>query len=742
VSLHQKNSDGQTLSLFTELRRRNVFKVAAAYIVFAWLVMQVADVVLNNFDAPAWAFRILTLLLALGLPLAVFFAWAFEITPDGVRREQDERRPDDGGARAGRKLAFVVLSLASFAIFFFAADRIMDGSQSTTPVVVSTEAPDMSIAVLPFRNRSALDEDVYFVDGIHDDILTQLANISVFEKVISRTSMEQYRDTTKPMLQIGRELGVATILEGGVQRAGDRVRINMQLIDAASDKHLWAQTYDRELTVQNIFAIQSEISREIVEALQAALTEQDDARLRTVPTDNLEAYDEYVRGRYEMAKRSVEALDRAITHFEKAIELDPEYALAYVGLADAINIHAFQSRRNWRETAAARQAAIEKALELDPLSGEAYTSLADLRKVQGRTDEAKQLFEKAIELSPNYATAYQWYSHIFAYEGDSETALKYISRAVELDPMAPILRINMIDNLRRLRRHEEAMQEIYSGIERHPDFPIFYAYLSGSLTGQGRIAEALRATREARRLSPGQPGFALTECELVLELGDDEAAERCFVSLRERFPHFVPLAGAQVYRFRHEFDKALEILIEAMPADPGDNDRRVLAWTYMDAGMFDEARPIVRALFPRFFGENEITVEYRELFDALQAAIILQSEGRQDPADELYDQMLALMREADRLNDGYGAIDASIHALRGHKQLALSTMREAIDAGWRQSWWAFRLHYFDAMKDEPEWNAMMAELEADIDRQRAWYDAHRDEPIEHIVRAGRDRGAS
>ena len=190
------------LSLFSELKRRSVFKVAAAYLVVAWLVMQIADVILNNFDAPDWAFKVLTLLLAMGLPSVVFFAWAFELTPEGLRREQDIEQSASSAPRTGRKLAFVAVIVLSIAVFFFAADRMMVDGGSAVPSA-SIEVPHNSIAVLPFRNRSAAEEDVYFVDGIHDDILTQLANISVFSKVISRTSMEQYRDTTKPMLEIG-----------------------------------------------------------------------------------------------------------------------------------------------------------------------------------------------------------------------------------------------------------------------------------------------------------------------------------------------------------------------------------------------------------------------------------------------------------------------------------------------------------------------------------------------------------
>jgi len=719
-----------SLSLFNELKRRNVIKVVAGYLVFAWIVMQVADVVLNNFDAPAWVFKVLTLMLALGLPSAVFFSWAFEFTPDGVRREEQVEQGVPGSARLIRKLLFAAVCALSFVVFFFAADRIVEEHESVAEVTstAARDIPARSIAVLPFRNRSALEDDVYFVDGIHDDILTQLAGISVFDKVISRTSVEQYRDTARPIPDIGRELGVATILEGGIQRAGSRIRINMQLIDAMSDEHVWAQTYDRELTVENIFAIQSEISREVVGALRAVLTEQDETRLQMVPTRNLEAYDQYVLGRHQLAKRTAESAARAIEHFEKAVELDPDYALAYVGLADATTIYAFQSGREESETFSARQASIDKALELDPMSGEAYTSLAMLRAEQGKPEDAKKYYRKAIELNPNYATAYQWYSFTFNTEGQHEKALKYISKAVELDPMAPILRVNMIDTLQHLGRHEEAMQEIRDGLERHPEFPIFYNYLSRAVEAEGDLARSLRLTQTAMTMTSSNPRYGLRECGLFLELGFDDRAESCFIALEKKFPGVAPGVVGQVYRFRGDYDRALGVAKQAAQSDPSDFLLSNLAWNYLDQGMIEEARAIAEDLQPDFFADRQVTVEFPELFDAMMAAYILWTEDDRDRADYLFEQMLALMKAADRKYDGYGAIDVAVHVIRGDREKATTTLGEAINEGWRTSWWLLRLPYFHQMRDDPEWNRLMDELEADIARQRGWYEQNRDKP--------------
>ncbi len=256
------------------------------------------------------------------------------------------------------KLALVIGSAFVLALVYFAYDAFVIGRvQEEAPAITSTQVEginetdtwEMSVAVLPFRNRSALPEDAYFVDGIQDDILTHLARLSFLEKVISRTSMEQYRETTKSMRQIGQELGVATILEGGVQRAGGRVRINVQLIDAATDEHLWVESYDRQLTAENIFAIQSEIATAIVDALQATLSAEDRESLTAVPTENMKALEYYFLGKDRTEKRTTSALAEAVDYFQAAIDLDSNFALAYVHLAFAIDRRRSIAGLSWDE---------------------------------------------------------------------------------------------------------------------------------------------------------------------------------------------------------------------------------------------------------------------------------------------------------------------------------------------------------------------------------------------------------
>ncbi|MBW2693899.1 MAG: hypothetical protein JRE57_14900, partial [Deltaproteobacteria bacterium] len=237
------------MSLMTELRRRNVFRVGVAYAIVGWLLIEVASVLLPTFDAPAWVMKAFSSLVILGFPLTLIIAWAFELTPEGLKREAEVDRTDSTTHVTGRKLDFAIIGLLVVAVVYFAVDKfVLEQPEFTSESV----AREKSIAVLPFANRSANEADAFFVDGMHDDILTHVSKIRSL-KVISRTSVMDYRGTTKNMKTIGRELDVATILEGGVQRSGSQVRINVQLINAETDEHLWAEIYDRKLTAENLF---------------------------------------------------------------------------------------------------------------------------------------------------------------------------------------------------------------------------------------------------------------------------------------------------------------------------------------------------------------------------------------------------------------------------------------------------------------------------------------------------------
>jgi TolB-like protein len=355
--------------LFTELKRRNVYKVAIAYAVIAWLLMQIATQVFPFLEIPNWAIRLVIMLLALGFPIALIIAWAFELTPEGLKRtEVADREP----AKPSRNRAwiYVVIIAAALSIGLFVVGRYTAPKAS-----VISELPAKSIAVLPFDNLSRDPDNAYFTEGIQEEILTRLAKIADL-KVISRASTQRFKSAPDNLPVIAKQLGVTNILEGSVQKSADRVRVNVQLINALTDAHLWADIYDRKLT--DIFAVESEIAKTIAETLQAKLSGSEKRAIAAQPTENGEAHEFYLKGRYFWNKRTANDLKTAITYFLKAIDKDPNYVLAYAGLADSYALLPDFGAGSPQESFPPARIAAKKALALDGTLAEAHTSLAQV----------------------------------------------------------------------------------------------------------------------------------------------------------------------------------------------------------------------------------------------------------------------------------------------------------------------------------------------------------------------------
>jgi len=482
------------MSFFAELKRRNVFRVGIAYVVGGWLLLQLTDVLSQLLALPEVVGRIIVLLVAIGLPVALFFAWAFEMTPEGVKREQDVDRSQSITPQTGKKLNNTILVMMALAIAYLLFDKFSapaqpgpdpfsqqtpyqttgaDEKSALTPVEAtpsSSEAhkADKSIAVLPFTNRSPNADDAYFTDGVHDDLLTQLAKIDAFS-VISRTSVLEYRDTAKNLKQIGEELGVGNIMEGAVQRSGNRVRINVQLIDAVSDEHLWAEVYDRELTTENLFDIQSEIARSIAGALKATLTDSEIANVSDVPTENVAAYELYLQGkRFALGETEI-GFDTAVELYKEALKLDPEFKLALVGLSHAYISNYWTYGANPADRDMAREA-IDRAIAIDPDFPElymaegsyAYWGLLDY-------DTALLNLDKAIALMPSNAEAHMWKGWASRRAGLWDQAIDSMHMAVKLNPRLVFNLLETGQTLSYLRRYEEALKLIEAAYKLEPD---------------------------------------------------------------------------------------------------------------------------------------------------------------------------------------------------------------------------------------------------------------------------------
>ena len=500
-------------TFFAELKRRQVFKVAAVYGAVAFVVMQAADFLVPALRLPDGVATGIALVAILGLPLAVALAWAFEMTPEGVQRERPASSAELESIVAqprGRRWPAGILALAGVVLVAGGGWWVLGrdagaGDGSGAPAAVADSPDRRSIAVLPFANMSGDPDNEYFSDGITDDIITHLSKLSDL-KVISRTSVMRFKQTDKGLREIAAELGVATILEGGVQRIGDRVRINAQLIDAVTDEHIWAEQYNRELI--DVFAIQSDVALQIAGALQARLSPDERGRVERRPTENLEAYNLYLQGRFFWNKRTREGLETAIDYFERAIDLDPEYALAWVGLADAYSILADWGYVSPAETLPRSKVAAVMALEIDETLGEAHIALAYILAHEGDWPGAGAAYERGLDLSPGYATGHQWYASYLGYIGRLEEGLREAEAARELDPLSLIIAhgIGMLENW--AGRYEQAEAALRRTLELDPNFAGALQELGFALEDQSRFEEAIAAYRRAFELSDGFLGRA------------------------------------------------------------------------------------------------------------------------------------------------------------------------------------------------------------------------------------------
>ncbi|HZS18436.1 MAG TPA: hypothetical protein VFA51_10955 [Candidatus Udaeobacter sp.] len=488
-------------SFFGELKRRNVYKVGVAYAVVGWLIAQIATQIFPFLEIPNWAIRLVILVIVIGFPIALIVAWAFELTPEGIKRTEDAGLA--ASVRPPRKHTWVVVVIAgaalSVGLFLFGRYSAQTPRQVATPAPTEPAAastiPKKSIAVLPFENLSDDKDAAYFADGIQDEILTKLASIADL-KVISRTSTAKYKSKPEDLKTVSQQLGVATVLEGSVQKARDKVRVNVQLIDARADSHLWAKTYDRDLA--DVFAIQSEVAQEIADSLQAKLSPAEASKVASAPANDTQAYDFFLKGEFEQrianSNFRPEAFDQAARWYKEAIARDPNFALAIAQLAIC------QLRRHWLTDPLTDAEVMEagrlakQAVTLAPDLTEAHVALG-LFYYYGFRDYEPALteFRRAIELQPNNALALSFVAFVHRRQGKWDLTLDELKRSIDLNPRDAYTIGGLAETyvfLRRWRDSEEAARKALT-IDPHEATSMRMLLLS-SLNVTGNAQEPLR----------------------------------------------------------------------------------------------------------------------------------------------------------------------------------------------------------------------------------------------------------
>ncbi len=718
------------MQIFQELRRRKVFRTALAYALVAWIIVQVAETLFPAFGVPDSILRGLVILLFVGLPVAVLFSWIYDVTPSGIVRDAEADEQASVAARPTRKLDLAIIGLLVVAIGLYVVDRFVDrppaaiAEQGEQPVAES-RAAGQAIAVLPFQNRSAREEDAYFVDGMHDDILTHLSK-SRSLTVIARTSVEQFRDTRLPVKDIAERLNVTAIVEGGVQRAGDRVRINVQLIDAADESHLWAEIYDRELNAANIFATQTEVATAVADALQATFSVEEAARASTLPTNNLEAWEAYQLGRHSMRSSESGRYDAALGHFRRALELDPDFALAYVGLARASRARQYTSGGSQESALASATEAAQKALTLDPDLPEGLAMFGNLLKDRYEYDEAEDHFLRALDIDPNSAAALDSYASLLLVLGRNTEAIAPAEKLVRLDPLNVDHHQSLAVTLFAVGRFGDALARLDKALDVDPSSTFTYHEIGHILQALGRIDLALPWLEKAVELETEEWYHLLWLGNAYGALGDSAKAQHLIEEALQRSGrnHIGPLYIAGVRDLdRGDVESATQTLEEAYAIDPKFMGVvTTLAEIDMSKGDMDQARERFELALPELLSNEPVLENIDCSCSSVPLAAVLLRTGETERAERLLDLSEAWNAGKPRQgNFGYGVNDVEIHALRGDTAKALRALREAEQDGWRSMAWRYYRDfnpYLASIRSEPEFKAIFADIERDLANQQ------------------------
>lgn len=548
--------------LLVEFKRRNVYKVAVAYAVMGWLLIQIATQTFPFLEIPNWAIRLVIMLVAIGFPIALILAWAFELTPEGIRRAETVTGAT-AAKSAHRAWIYVVMVAGILSIGVFFLGRYTALRTSSSPESAKAAAPSSkSLAVLPFANLSHDPDNAYFAAGIQDEIITRLAKIGEL-KVVSCLSTQRFKSSPDDLPAIAKELGVANVLQGSVQRSPDAVRVNVQLVGAETDTHLWADTFDRKLT--DVFQIESDIAKTIAEKLQAKLTGSEERAISMQPTADVEAHQLYLKGRYLWNRRTAENLEKALNYFQQAADKDPNYALAYSGIADTCALFSVYGAGAPQEYLPRAKAAAEKAVELDDSLAEAHASLGLVYHSYFRSAESAREFDRSIQLDPNYATAHHWYGRLtLVMQGKLDHALVEVKRAYELDPVSPIIHTDVGAVYLMARRYDEAIEQLRGTVQMDPEFYWAHRFLGMALDLKGDTTGALAEFTKAFQLNDDPAGLGFIG-HAQARMGHEKEARARLDQMNDaaKRRYVAPYAFALIHLALGDKDQALDWLEKA-----------------------------------------------------------------------------------------------------------------------------------------------------------------------------------
>ena len=703
-------------SFFEELGRRKVFRVAGLYLVGAWLILQIADVVIPALFLPNWTITLVLYLLILAFPLILVLAWHFDFTADGLKQDAADKSRGLKGLKSGIafSMVFAIVGGASIFLYGYLADTADSQKINNGP-------PQTSVAVLPFTNASDDPGQQYFSDGISDELINALARLPGL-RVAARTSSFRFAGSRSGVetADVARQLGVATLLEGSVRRAGDAVRVTARLVNADDGFQMWSQSFDRK--VVDIFAIQDEIANAIAAALQVRLT-KDGATTPGVPrTASIDAYNLYLLGRFHFEKRTNFELSQAQRYFEDAVERDPLYAPAYNGLVDSLLLqsdYAFGDKPLEQQIAVAVPL-IHRSLQLDPLLAETHASLGFLRMFEFDLLAAEAALIRAIDLNPNLSRAHLWLYVTYDQAAQPRKAFAALQSTFSLDPLSPIVNANLAAEWWIRGRIPEALQASQRVIQIAPDGPLGFRRTGRIKWTSGDLVDAVNWYRQSLDVAPDDPNSKLELGSLLVDLGVYEEAE----SLLDDQRYIAYLAQGRV-------EDALAVVRASLEKRPEEH-RIILAAAHTEAraGNYDRVRQLLEPLAEGAeTGEGPLFLPSGVHFwdpqvAAMDLAVALLATGDTVAGFELLQEVkdyFIFLRSEGLEHPMLRFQEARILALEGRNDEALGALRQIIAAGWR-FWYLDGDPALKGLQDNREFRSIVNDRNRLVEQERAKLD--------------------
>lgn len=726
------NPDG----LIARLRKRRVFRSAGYYILGAWLILQVGDVIVEPAGLPVWTMTAVLYAVVIGFPVALFLGWRYDITDQGlIRTEAGANHPANPELLRLKPLDFAIIAglLMALGIATWQLSNIAKQAEAPGTSRDIAAQQDLinyssgSIAVLPFTSLSADESQRYLAYGISETVMQALAQVDGLD-VTARTSSFAFEGQNLGIPEIGRKLQVNHLLEGSVQQGGGQVRIIARLINTQSGLEVWSENYDRGM--DSVFDIQDEIAQEVTTALMVNVLGNENVVVSSGYQPRLAAFEELVLGRDAMEDQTQTGFAEAKQRFERAIEIDPGYPLAYVMLSRVSADSGMDTMNQRAMTLDRAESFVKKALDLDPLLPEAYIRQAEIQLARKQFVQAEQSAQRALELGPGMSGAYIALRDIYETQQRFDQALDFARKAVELDPETNQNRMSLARSLWDVGRSEAAIETIKEAINRHPELIGNYVVLSRQLRQIGRSGEALYWDRHALDLDPEAPNLTFNFCLSLLQVWAVEESRQCIEDFLVKYPDDAE-ANNYLALITRDVELGLRTMRAQVEANPDFWYRKMqLADWLARAELSEELIELGREAFPGLYLDAP-EVQPMSIWFAKNLVQAYFQQGKDENANTLIDAALAHLDGQRKLQGtglSTGTDDVAFLALRGDMDLAIERLREAIDRDWQ--FFSFGLIvpsiFPEALLAEPGFQEQVARQREIMKEEYAWYLANRD----------------